>query len=192
MPSIGATFSPEPRSGFETPRLPRRGQHAAQVLSLRLPRTVGAASPVPEPLLRSGGTSALGFDPGSAVLSSILQRRDVPPQGGTPGSESSDLSAQVSRLLNIPTAATALAQPTSAPLAPQQQSVNTTVSAPTSASTPTAPTTSAPAPTAGSEGGAASDPALDFIRRILSGGVGADSTPSFTLAQPRLAAFGAV
>src|SRR6185503_7874749 len=49
-------------------------QQAIQTLSLRIPRTVGAGSPIPGQLLNAPGGSALGGNPNAAALLEQIRR----------------------------------------------------------------------------------------------------------------------
>lgn len=63
MPNFGISFSPfsDDNSGKQNPRGPQVSpQEAIRVLSLRVPRTVGAGSPIPGQLLNGAGGAAFG------------------------------------------------------------------------------------------------------------------------------------
>jgi len=100
--SLGLSFMPG-EAGAADPNKPQPTpvQQAIQTLSLRIPRTVGAASGVPQQLLTSGGGSMLG-NPNAAALLEQLRRffmgggnlgtpggpvppGGAPPMGGLPG-----------------------------------------------------------------------------------------------------------
>src|SRR6185436_9932222 len=63
-------------SGATDPNKPQPSpvQQAIQTLSLRIPRTVGAASGAPHALLTSGGGSRLGGNPNAASIPAQLRR----------------------------------------------------------------------------------------------------------------------
>lgn len=89
MDTFGLSFMPgeqganDPNGQQATPV-----QQAIQTLSLRIPRTVGAASPVPYELLTAPGGSALGGNPNSAAILEQIKRMlfGGGANFGTPGS----------------------------------------------------------------------------------------------------------
>jgi len=72
---LGLSFMPG-ESGATDPNKPQPSpvQQAIQTLSLRIPRTVGAASGAPQALLTSGGGSMLGGNPNAASILEQLRR----------------------------------------------------------------------------------------------------------------------
>ena len=92
MDSLGLSFMPggqQDASGSPNGQRPTPVQSAIQTLSLRIPKTVGAASGAPEALLTSPGGSALG-NPNSAALLEQL-RRWLFGGGANPGREALQL-----------------------------------------------------------------------------------------------------
>ena len=62
MPNLGISFSPFSDQTETNPHAPSpTPQDAIRVLSLRYPRTVGAASPIPQQLLAGQGNGAASF-----------------------------------------------------------------------------------------------------------------------------------
>jgi hypothetical protein len=84
---IGLSFMPGGGGGTDpNAQKPTPVQQAIQLLSLRIPRTVGAASGAPQSLLDSPGGSMLGGNPNSAAILEEIRRRlfgggGAPPSG---------------------------------------------------------------------------------------------------------------
>lgn len=89
---MGISFSPTGDSQQNNAQKPTPVQQAIQTLSLRIPRTVGAASGAPQQLLQGQGGAGLGGNPNAAMTLEALIRRlfgggaGLPmPGGGAPG-----------------------------------------------------------------------------------------------------------
>lgn len=98
---IGINFSPAGDSQQQNTQKPTPVQQAIQTLSLRIPRTVGAASGAPQALLQGPGGAGLGGNPNNAYMLEQLIRKlfgggdGLPMPGGagasTPGGSGSGL-----------------------------------------------------------------------------------------------------
>lgn len=91
---MGISFSPSgDPSQQQNGQKPTPVQQAIQTLSLRIPRTVGAASGAPQQLLQGQGGAGLGGNPNAAMTLEALIRRlfgggaGLPMPGGPPGGD---------------------------------------------------------------------------------------------------------
>lgn len=84
---FGLSFMPggqQDASGNPSGQRPSPVQQAIQTLSLRIPRTVGAASGAPQSLLEGAGGAGLGGNPNAAAILEAIRRRLFGPTAGAP------------------------------------------------------------------------------------------------------------